>query len=145
MFTLRFRSGGPAPARRTLLHVEELDGRTLPSPLPGGDPSPDGSKGGQVGATSAPQIIEFTAVEIGPGTWRLSGRVACDSPGGLVVEFGGAPESVQGQTATCDADGYFVLILPVLTDGSDVGTVTAVTSNQYGTSNTAYAWMNPTP
>lgn len=100
-----------------------------------GDPSADG-----------PVIVDFTATEVAHGLYRFTGRVIADSPGGLVVRFGGEPVSVAGLTAVTEADGTFSLLVIVHTDGSDSGYVTAVTQDAQGhTSNTPGVYITPTP
>src|SRR5262245_13364026 len=100
----------PAALFRARLNLETLDGRLLPSasplPPPPGPPSAD-----IVPAHHPPVITSFTAVEVGPGLYRFTGTVAADNPAGLVVSFGGEPPSVQGQTATVDADGTFSILI----------------------------------
>ena len=91
-----------------------------------------------------PVIVDFQVVRVDAGRYELTGRVFDESPGGLVVTFGGVP-SAAGQTATTNADGTFSLTLSMQTDGTDMGIVTAVTQDAAGqSSNVAIAWVNPT-
>jgi hypothetical protein len=91
-----------------------------------------------------PIIVDFQVVRVDAGRYELTGRVFDESPGGLVVTFGGVP-SAEGQTATTNADGTFSLTLSMQTDGTDMGIVTAVTQDAAGqSSNVAVAWVDPT-
>jgi hypothetical protein len=92
----------------------------------------------------APQIQVYCS-EIGAGLIRVYGQVTDESPGGLTVRFGGIP-SAQGRTTTTLADGSFSMILHVQTNGSDIGVVTAQTTDNQGLdSNVDYDNVNPTP
>lgn len=94
----------------------------------------------------APQIVDFAAQETMPGLFLFSGRVIDESPGGLIVTFGGGPASMQGQSVEVESDGTFALLVQLLTNGDDSGTVEATTVDDVQqTSNTAYAYVTPTP
>jgi hypothetical protein len=81
---------------------------------------------------TGPQIVGFTAVEIGCGFWKFSGTVTDPNPAGLTVTFGGQPVSLNGHTATTDANGNFSFSIQLNTDGSDNGIVTAQTTDSQG-------------
>jgi hypothetical protein len=69
-----------------------------------------------------------------------------ESPGGLIVQFGGSVASVSGQTATTQADGTFTLIVQLQTNGTDVGLVTVQTTDAQGlNSNVPDVYVHPTP
>jgi hypothetical protein len=90
-----------------------------------------------------PIIVNFTAIWLGPGRYRLTGQVLDESPGGLLVSFGGIP-SAQGKTAVTNSDGYFELETQLQLDGTDAGYVTAVTQDRGGhSSNIAQIWIDP--
>src|SRR5262249_39616983 len=93
----------------------------------------------------APVIVDFNAEEVGNGLFIFSGRVIDEQPGGLTVAFGGVP-SIAGLTTVTDANGVFVLIVRLKTDGSDVGTVSAITADAQGAlSKPAFVDVIPTP
>ena len=90
-----------------------------------------------------PEIVDFVVIQIGPGLYRITGRVIDESPGGLEVTFGGVPSAV-GQTATTASDGTFTLTVQMQTDGSDTGNISAVTQDSAGlSSNVATYWVDP--
>lgn len=96
-------------------------------------------------ADAAPMIVNFLATPNGPGWYQLTGQVIDESPGGLVVNFGGIPSAV-GKSVTTNSDGTFSLLLQVQTDGTDTGNITAVTQDAAGhQSNTAMYWIDPQP
>ena len=80
----------------------------------------------------APQIINFQGVEVVRGMWRFTGDVIDESPGGLIVTFGGEPVSLQNVAAPTDATGHFDKTVLLRTDGSDTGTATARTVDVQG-------------
>ncbi len=145
---------------RTRLAVLALDGRAAPSSLLATEydrqdetalaaataysaMTPTPVPGGPVATNRAPEIVDFTVVQIGPGQYRLTGRVIDENPGGLVVAFGGVP-AAEGQSATTNAYGTFSLILTMQTDGSDTGLVTASTQDAAGqSSDVATYWVDP--
>jgi hypothetical protein len=145
-FTKPARPARPAPALRARLRLEQLDYRAVPSAAFGDEPfsSRDDDDGGLMANAVAPVIVEFMAVQVQPGVFLLSGRVVLSpSPGGLTVAFGGVP-SAAGMSATTAADGTFMRMISVRTDGSDVGTVTAMTFANGLVSNTATCEIAPT-
>jgi hypothetical protein len=90
----------------------------------------------------APRIVVHCS-QIGAGLFRVYGQVTDESPGNLTVRFGGIP-SAQGQSTTTLADGSFSMILQVQTNGSDIGVVTAQTTDAQGLdSNVDYDNINP--
>jgi hypothetical protein len=95
------------------------------------------------GRGQAPVITGFRYAA-GNGLWTFMGHVDDDTPAGLTVRFGGAPESLQGQTAVTDANGDFSLTLSLQTNGNDAGTATTDTTDPDGNnSNTAECYVNP--
>jgi hypothetical protein len=141
MFRFRLR-GRPAAGLRARLSFETLDGRVLldATPLVAPDPPLTSDVAPN---PSPPAITSFTAVEVAPGWYRFTGTVSAEHPEGMVVSLGGEPNSVQGETATVGADGIFSVLIQMRTDGTDDGTVTAVTSDANGTSNTAMTDVTP--
>jgi hypothetical protein len=94
----------------------------------------------------APQIVDFTAEQVGNGLYVFTGRVIDETPSGLTVTFGGGVPSVVGLTATTDANGVFSLTVRLRTDGTDSGTVSVTTVDPLGTvSNEALVDVTPTP
>jgi hypothetical protein len=81
---------------------------------------------------AAPQLVNFTAVEVVGGMWRFTGDVIDEAPGGLTITFGGEPVSLQGETTTTDANGHFDVVLLMNTDGSDNGLASAQTVDAQG-------------
>jgi hypothetical protein len=168
LLTLWGRPERPAPGHRTRLSVQALDDRAAPSSLlateddrraeaawdeaaaylsPSGGPTasmmPVGGVGDRGPTNQPPQIVDFAVVRLDTGRYQFTGRVIDEAPGGLAVTFGGVPTAV-GQTTTTNADGTFSLTLQMQTDGSDMGTVTAVTQDVVGLwSNTAGVWVDP--
>lgn len=61
-------------------------------------------------AERVPGIVDFYAQEGEDGLWTFSGLVVTDSPGGLLVIFGGLPTLV-GQTTEVNEDGTFSLTI----------------------------------
>ncbi len=78
------------------------------------------------------EIVNFAAIETGLGMWEFTGTVVDANPGGLTVSFGGQPVSLQGETATTDANGNFGLGIILNTDGSDDGIATSQTVDGQG-------------
>lgn len=141
------RPARPGAAFRTRLRLEQLDYRAVPSAAFGDEADPPWADddGGLMANTVAPVIVDFTAVQIQPGVFLLSGRVVLSpSPGGLTVAFGGVP-SAAGMSATTAANGTFMRTISVRTDGSDAGMVTAMTFANGLVSNTATYEIAPTP
>ena len=140
------RTRGPGATRnRVRLALETLDSRLPPSSLLDPPDTPllmtlDGGRTGNV----APQIVNFTAVEVVGGMWRFTGDVIDEAPGGLTITFGGEPDSLQGVTTTTDANGHFDIVLLLNTDGSDNGLASAQTVDGGGlASNVALYNINP--
>jgi len=91
--------------------------------------------------SAAPVISNFTAVEGWNNTWELSGYVADEQPGGLIVNFGGVA-AAYGRSATTDAQGQFSGSF--LFDGIEAGTITATTvDNENLSSNVAWQPISP--
>lgn len=87
------------------------------------------------------RIIEFTGVEEGPNEWSFEGQVIGDHVEGLIVQFGGIP-SLEGQTATVDANGWFQITVQL--QSGEHGTATAQTTDASGeTSNLARTPVDP--
>jgi hypothetical protein len=80
----------------------------------------------------APYIHVFDAIEDDYGVWTFRGRVEYRYTEGLVVNFGGIP-SLDGYSATVDADGNFTLSMMLRGDKYDNGTVFAKTTSPWGT------------
>jgi hypothetical protein len=168
LLTLWGRPERPAPGLRTRLSVQALDDRSAPSSLlategdrqaeaawdeaaaylsasGGGAYSmvPVGGVGDKTPTNMPPVIVDFTVVRLDTGEYEFTGRVIDEAPGGLTVTFGGVP-SAAGRTATTASDGTFTLTLALQTDGTDMGTVTAVTRDAVGLwSNVAGVWVDP--
>lgn len=120
-------------------HTDATDGK----PFTYTDSAPEGGKGGGTLQGQAPEIVNFSA-SYSSGIWVFSGTVIDDTPAGLTVSLGGAPASLQGVTATTDANGYFSKGVILQTNGSDSGTATAKTVDPDGNpSNTAMVDVNP--
>src|SRR5690348_8766669 len=98
------RTTGAGRCGRAVLALECLEGRfhpsdwTLTSPPP---PPPEYLSP----ANAAPQIVDFQAEEIGNGLFMFTGKVIDESPGGLVVRFGGSVATMDGLTVTTQANG----------------------------------------
>jgi hypothetical protein len=100
--------------------------------------------GGDGVPNAAPQIVNFTAVEVVGGMWRFTGDVIDEAPGGLTITFGGEPVSLQGETTTTDANGHFDVVILLNTDGSDNGLASAQTVDLQGLdSNVAVTNISP--
>jgi hypothetical protein len=137
----------PRPVLRTRLRLESLDDRAVPSSLFDGDETPliaHDVAGPPAPVNVAPRIIDLVGTETEIGWYRFTGQVVNSATvGGLLITFGGVP-SLQGQTTTTAADGTFTLTVPVRTDGTDTGEVTAQTSADGLTSNEASYYISPT-
>jgi hypothetical protein len=79
-------------------------------------------------SNNAPVISGFTASQTGT-VWTFSGKVTDESPDYLRVSFTG-PGAVNGQTATCCADGTFALTVQL--PSGTCGMVTAQTTDWWG-------------
>ncbi|HEY1187207.1 MAG TPA: hypothetical protein VGE74_06085 [Gemmata sp.] len=138
------------PRNRARLSLEAFGPRLAPSSLLGTD-TLDPTLGTQFGgdlvlrmAPEAPRLTNFVGIEIVGGLYRFEGDVIDLAPAGLTVTFGGEPDSLQGVTATTDANGHFDKVVPMKTDGSDNGTASAQTVNAAGVaSNLALAIIRP--
>lgn len=119
-------------------------GANTTAPPAAGDPLSLPSHGGNVGTAPAvavplniippnqpPEITSFTANQISPGKFQFAGEVVDEIPSGMVVSLSGVP-SVQGATATVQSNGSFSTVVQLRTDGSDMGTVYAVTVDSGG-------------
>jgi hypothetical protein len=138
----------PAPALRSFLRIEELGDRAMPSDLlgttpPEPPPPPPGIENPPP-VQAAPFINTFIAAEAAHGWWTLSGHVNGTNANGLIVRFDGVP-GVDNVTTTVDANGNFSVTIPVATDGSDRGTISAQTTQNGVDSNLAFTFMDPTP
>lgn len=152
----RKRPARSAPVRRSLLGLEELGDRELPSDLLGTEPPPPPpppdpalqppppGTGNPPPAQTAPFIDTFSAAEVAHGWYTITGHVTCNNPAGLVVVFDGIP-ALDNVTATVDANGNFTATFPVATDGSDIGTISAQTTQNGVDSNLALTYISPTP
>jgi hypothetical protein len=146
MFDLLRRAPVTTAGRRgrVILRLEGLEVRATPS----GDgtasivPPPVQYGAGQ---GNQPPIIDGLMVRsIGGGWYVVSGRVFDESPGGLVVQFGGSVASLSGRSVTTQADGTFTLNVQLRTDGSDTGWLLATTQDAQGLeSNEASCYVSP--
>jgi hypothetical protein len=95
--------------------------------------------------SNTPVIQNFGWVEM-PNHWfTFTGKVIDESPGGLVVQFGGAPESMQNKSVTVAADGTFSFTIQLDGTINDNGTVSAVVTDWWGlTSAAAYCVVRQT-
>jgi hypothetical protein len=145
-FLMSKRPVRTAPRVRSFLRLEELGVRATPTDLLGEvtapPPVPPPPLPGPV--LAAPKIDTFTAAEIGHGWYTFSGHVTSANPAGLVITFNGVPCLV-GRTTTVEADGTFSMTIQVATNGSDIGTISAQTSQNGMLSNLAMTYMSPTP
>jgi len=92
--------------------------------------------------SAAPVITDFTAIEGWNDTWALSGYVADEQPGSLVVNFGGVA-APYNRSATTDAQGQFNG--SYLFEGIEEGTITAATvDNENLSSNVVSQTITPT-
>ena len=136
---------------RSLLRLEELGDRIVPdgtgtaiSPPPSSPASPTHGFWDTAGVwLSPPRITDFQAVEEAFGSYKFYGQVLASDYTGMVITLEGG-YSLNGKTISVQADGSFSLIISVLTDGRDTSVVCATTSNQFGISNTASTYVNPT-
>jgi hypothetical protein len=150
----RARRSRPAPRVRAFLRLEELGVRATPSDANPNDPPPlidpillnppPPAPPVAPPVAPAPRIDSFGAAEVAHGWYQITGHVTANSPEGLVIRFEGIP-SLEGKTATADANGNFTLVFEVKTDGSDSGIICAQTTQNGVNSNTALTYINPTP
>ena len=91
--------------------------------------------------TNGPVISNFVGVNGSFNTWTFQGQVTTPNAAGLVIQFGGLT-SLQGQTTTVGADGWFYLTIDL--QAGESGTATAQTTDAAGTtSNLALAFIRP--
>jgi hypothetical protein len=75
---------------------------------------------------TAPVIQNFAVEQLqGNNVFAFSGNVVANYPPGMQINFGGAPQSLQGLTTTVAADGSFYLIVQMVNGVNDNGTATA--------------------
>lgn len=138
------RPARPGNGVRSFLRLEELDSRAMPDGGVGDPPPTDPPYVMPPPVSPAPNIDTFDASEVAHGWWKITGHVTFANPNGLVIRFDGIP-ALANRTATADADGNFVLVFEVQTNGNDVGTISAQTAAPDGTaSNIALAYVSPT-
>lgn len=77
----------------------------------------------------APQITEASCTEGIDHIWTFRGKVLDESAPNLVIHFGGL-NSVENQTVTVEADGWFCYIVQL--QPNEDGTVTADTTDWWG-------------
>ncbi|WP_439628180.1 Calx-beta domain-containing protein [Gemmata sp.] len=81
---------------------------------------------------AVPQIINFAATDLGGGRFLFTGQVTDDqSVAGRTVTFGGVP-TMQGQSTTTASNGTFSFEIQLNTNGTDMGPVTADTTDVWG-------------
>ena len=146
MFALLRRAPATTAGRRgrVALRLERMEGRAAPSGelAPPSTPPLSGDVAGPV--NQAPQITGLSVQAISGGYYVVSGRVIDESPGGLVVKFGGSVSSLIGATVTTQPDGTFSLTVRLRTDGSDTGWLLATTRDNQGlASNQASCYVDP--
>ncbi|HKB03754.1 MAG TPA: hypothetical protein VKD90_16135 [Gemmataceae bacterium] len=141
-----YRAG---PRGRVVLRLNCLEERDQPSDAGPGDfrllasPTMYGDEPPSV--NQPPSITEFSCIQVGGGLFRISGRVIDESPGGLTVILGG-PTSAAGLATTTLPDGSFTMLVQLKTDGSDIGTIKATTTDAQGLqSNEVSEYVYPTP
>ncbi|MDY3559474.1 hypothetical protein R5W23_000467 [Gemmata sp. JC673] len=96
-------------------------------------------------ANKAPEIVDFDAAEIGNGHFLITGRVVDETPGGRTVTFGGAVAQLAGKTVVTDEDGNFAITVRIKTDGTEGGTVSAVTTDGELMSKEVLTHLSATP
>lgn len=128
----------------TLTPATTADASLITTTVPGVSPADGPAEGDpRTPANLAPMIVDLSVQRLDSGLYRISGRVLDENPGGLVVNLGGIP-SVQGLSVITNADGTFTIDVPLKTDGSDAGWVTAITRDASGlVSNLASCWVDP--
>lgn len=119
------RNTRPARSLRTILRLDGLEFRDVPSDIGLGD------AGGISSPTNAPpQIVGFTVTQVGTGVYLIEGTVIDENPGGLCVTIGGST-SANGMSTTTWSDGTFSLVVTLQTNGTDVGYITATTVDDH--------------
>jgi hypothetical protein len=136
---------GHGLAARAILRLESLEWRDQPSTLdPGGGAADDQYFYLTPAPNEAPDIVDFTAREVGTGLFLVSGRVIDESPGGLTVTLDG-DTAASGTTTTTLEDGTFSVLVRLPTDGTGAGYITATTVDNRGlVSDEVSAFVNPT-
>lgn len=74
---------------------------------------------------SSPVIYNFAVTQLQGNAYAFSGNVTANYAPGQQINFGGAPQSLQGLTTTVAADGSFYLIVQMVNGNNDNGTATA--------------------
>jgi hypothetical protein len=78
---------------------------------------------------AAPQINNFTAIQLGGGDWEFKGNITgTPDPQGLTINFSGFT-AINGSTTTVLADGTFDVVFDL---GNATGFVTASTTDWWG-------------
>jgi hypothetical protein len=142
------RARSQPPRFRARLRLEGLEGRDCPSVVVlGADLPSEPSLLSPVRWTSdPPEIVNFTAQQVGNGLYVFTGQVVSENPGGLLITFGGGVPTVAGQTVETDENGNFSLTIRLRTDGTDTGTVSVIATDTQGlTSDEALVYVSPTP
>jgi hypothetical protein len=88
--------------------------------------------GGAAAATltnARPQVVNFTAVDLGDGNWRFTGQVQDEYAAGMVVRLTGLPAFGSGLNVTVGQDGTFSTVANI---GAAEGTVVALTTDWWG-------------
>ncbi|AWM40695.1 hypothetical protein GobsT_07710 [Gemmata obscuriglobus] len=137
----------PTPFRSRLT-LEALEWRDQPSGL--GLEPPTGTQPvlvalAAVPVNKAPEIVDFESAEIGNGHFLITGRVVDETPGGRTVTFGGAVAQLTGRTVVTDEDGTFSITVRIKTDGTEGGTVSAVTTDGELKSKEVLTHLSATP
>jgi hypothetical protein len=79
-----------------------------------------------------PQISNFKAVETEGDIWTFTGQVTAGYASGLTVNFSGTPVSMQGKSATVNAEGTFSFTIRLDGQPDDNGTVLAQVTDWWG-------------
>jgi hypothetical protein len=82
-----------------------------------------------------PCICNFQCVEGPEHRWIFRGKVTYRGPtslAGLIVTFGGMPNSLKGQSVTTDADGNFTLLITLTCAQRDNGIATVSCISPWG-------------
>lgn len=136
------------PASSIRLRLESLEHRDQPDGLPGNPPPmpPAETPPVNVPPSNAPPVItNFNAEQIGNGLYVISGQVTDEYPDGMKVLLGGST-SATGTQITVHSDGSFSCIIQLATDGTDTGTISATTVDNYNVeSEEVYVFVSPTP
>jgi hypothetical protein len=131
------RTSRKAPSFRTILRVDGLEYRDVPSDIS------TGSDGISMPTNQPPQIVGFTVTRVGTGLYLISGTVVDENPGGLTVTIGGST-SAAGSSTTTWSDRTFSMVVTLQTNGTDVGYITATTVDDHNqTSNEPSVFVTP--